>query len=84
MKKKFYTAKYDRVFKTILCDEDDKSLLQEFLSRLLKRKVEVIQFLRNELPVQTVLERTKTVDVLVKADQEYIHIELNSNMSATW
>lgn len=82
MIKKFYTAKYDRVFKTILCDEDDKSLLQEFLSRLLKRKVEVIQFLRNELPVQTVLERTKTVDVLVKADQEYIHIELNSNMSA--
>ena len=82
MKKKFYTAKYDRVFKTILCDEDDKSLLQEFLSRLLKRKVEVIQFLRNELPVQTVLERTKTVDVLVKADQEYIHIELNSNMLA--
>ena len=82
MIKKFYTAKYDRVFKTILCDEDDKSLLQEFLSRLLKRKVEVVQFLRNELPVQTVLERTKTVDVLVKADQEYIHIELNSNMLA--
>ena len=33
--KKFYTAKYDRVFKTILCNEDNKELFQEFLSRLL-------------------------------------------------
>jgi len=31
MKKKFYTAKYDRVFKTVLCDEENPHLLQEFL-----------------------------------------------------
>ena len=68
--KKFYTAKYDRVFKTILCDEDNKDLFQEFLSRLLKKKVEIIEFLRNELPVQTTLEKVKTVDVLVKVDGE--------------
>lgn len=76
-KNKFYTAKYDRVFKTILCDEDDKELLQEFLSRLLERKVEIIEFLRSELPVSTTEEKTKTVDVLVKVDGEYTHIELN-------
>lgn len=75
--KKFYTAKYDRVFKTILCDEDNKSLLEEFLSRLLNKKVEFIEFLRNELPVNTTLEKVKTVDVLVKVDNEYTHIEIN-------
>ena len=32
MRKKFYTAKFDRVFRTVLCNEDDKSLMQEFLS----------------------------------------------------
>ena len=75
--KKFYTARYDRVFKTILCDEDNPYLLQEFLSRLLKKKIEIVEFLRNELPVNNVLEKVKTVDVLVKADGEYIHIEVN-------
>lgn len=78
--KKFYTAKYDRVFKTILCDEDNKELLQEFLTRLLKKKVEIIEFLRTELPVATTVEKVKTVDVLVKVDGEYTHIEINSNM----
>ena len=37
----------------------------------------MIEFLRNELPVNNVLEKVKTVDVLVKADGEYIHIEVN-------
>ena len=78
--KKFYTAKYDRVFKTILCDQDNPYLFQEFLSRILKKKVEIVEFLRNELPVNTTLEKVKTVDVLVKADGEYIHIEVNTGI----
>ena len=77
MEKKFYTAKYDRVFKTVLCDEENPHLLQEFLSRVLKRKVEIVEFLKNELPVRNASERVKTVDVLVKSDNEYIHIEVN-------
>jgi len=77
MEKKFYTAKYDRVFKSVLCDEDNPHLLQEFLSRVLKRKVEIVEFLKNELPVRNASERVKTVDVLVKSDNEYIHIEVN-------
>lgn len=75
--KKFYTAKYDRVFKSVLCDEDNPYLFQEFLSRILKKKVEIVEFLRNELPISNSLEKVKTVDVLVKADCEYIHIEIN-------
>ena len=79
MKDKFYTAKYDRVFKAIFCDEDNKELLREFLSRTLKRKVEIIEFLRNELKVTSTMDKVKIVDVLVKVDDEYLHIELNSN-----
>ena len=78
-KKKFYTAKYDRVFKTIFCDEDNPSLLKELLERIFKKKIESIEFLRSELPVVSVVDRSKTVDVLVKVDNEYLHIELNCN-----
>ena len=76
---KFYTAKFDRVFKTIFCDEDNPSLLKELLERIFKKKIESIEFLRSELPVVSVVDRSKTVDVLVKVDNEYLHIELNCN-----
>ena len=62
--KKFYTAKYDRVFKSVLCDEDNPYLLQEFLSRLLKKKVSIVEFLRNELPVNNSLEKVKKFDII--------------------
>lgn len=75
--KKFYTAKYDFVFKTIFCNEDDPRLLKEFLSRILNKKVKKIVFKRNELPKRYVKERGKIVDVVVLVDDEYIHIEMN-------
>ena len=77
--KKFYTAKYDRVFKTIFCDEDNTKLMREFLSRILKVKIDELVYLRNELPLNDVYERNKTVDVLVKVAGKYIHIEMNSS-----
>ena len=76
---KFYTAKFDCVFKTIFCDEDNPSLLKKLLERIFKKKIESIEFLRSELPVVSVVDRSKTVDVLVKVDDEYLHIELNCN-----
>ncbi len=78
---KFYTAKYDRVFKTIFCDEDNPILLKKLLSRILKKDVEIIEFLRNELPVISTIDKVKIVDVLVKDGDEYLHIELNCNYS---
>ena len=77
-KKKYYTGKYDRVFKTIMCDKDNKHMMKEFLTRLLDKNIEEVKFLRNELPVNNIDEKEKTIDVLVKIDDEYIHIELNS------
>ena len=77
--KKFYTGKYDKVFKTILFDEDNKELTKKFLERLLKIKIEEIKYLKNELPVRSVEERTKIVDVLVKVNGMYLHMEINTS-----
>ena len=77
--RKFYKGKVDRVFKSIFANEDDPSLLQEFLSRLLDKKIEVIQFLKNEQPIVSVNDKTKTVDLLVKIDNEYTHLEVNTS-----
>ena len=77
--KKFYKGKVDRVFKSIFANEDDPSLLQEFLSRLLDKKIEIIHFLKNEQPIVSVNDKTKSVDLLVKIDNEYTHLEVNTS-----
>ena len=79
---KFYTARTDRVFKTIMCDENDKEFFIEFLERIINKKIYSLEFLKSELDLQTVIERTKTVDCLVKTEDRYIHIELNSQCPA--
>lgn len=76
---KFYTAKYDRVFKTIFCNPDDLGLLQEFLQRILQIPINSIELLQPEFPVRNMMERVKTVDVLVKTNGKYIHIEMNTS-----
>lgn len=52
-------------------------MLQTFLEPILKERIEKIQFLQNELSINDVDERKKTVDLLVKTKDKYIHIELN-------
>lgn len=78
---KFYTAKHDRVFKTVFCDSDDLGLLQEFLHRILEIPIDSIELIQPELPVRNTFERVKTVDVLVKTEGKYIHIEINTGFN---
>ncbi len=77
--KKFYNGCYDIVFKTVICDENHPYMLKTFLEHILKIKIDAIQFLQNELNVNDVNERKKTVDLLVKVKDKYIHIELNQS-----
>jgi len=79
MPKKFYTAKYDRVFKALFCNEDDTYLLKEFLTRLLDKEIKHINFLNNELLINNVSSKNKTVDLLAVADDMYVHIEVNTS-----
>ena len=83
-KKKFYTGKSDIVFKAIYCNEDNKYLTNYFLKKLLNEDVNVIGFLNTELNVKHVLSRRKTVDSLICTEDKMIHIELNSNGSASY
>jgi len=77
--KKFYTAKTDRVFKAIFCDEDNKHMMIKLLSNILEKEITELTFLNSELLVSNITERKKIVDILAKVDGEYVHIELNSN-----
>lgn len=76
--KKFYTARNDRIFKAIFCNEEDTYLLEYFLSRLFSKDVKAIRFLRNELNVTNVLNKERRVDLLALADNMFVHIELNT------
>ena len=78
-KEKYYTSRYDVVFKSIFLDENNSYLLREFLSRLLKREVEEIIYLKQEQTKEYIREKTKILDFLARVDKEYIHIELNSS-----
>lgn len=77
-KKKFYTARNDKVFKAVMCDEDDLSLLKGFLEHILEVNIHEILLLGTEQKVRYKKERKKMIDALVKVDHKYIHIELNS------
>lgn len=65
---KYYTSKYDIVFKSVFLDEENPYLLKEFLSRLLKRKVERIEFKRSEQPNEYLREKTRILDFLAVVD----------------
>lgn len=54
-------------------------MLKTFLEHNLKIEIDEIQFLQNESSVNDVNERKKTVDLLVKTKNKYIHIELTKS-----
>ena len=74
--KKFYTAKNDLIFKTIMLEQ--KELLKEIIERIINVKVDEIIILNSELPVTYVRSKKRIVDLLVKSKDKYINIELNS------
>ena len=81
MNSQFLTSKYDIVFKTIFCDEDNHFLMTKLLEDILKIKVKTITFLNKELEVKFLKERRKIVDSLVLVnDKLYVQLEVNSSM----
>lgn len=74
---KFYTARYDRVFKTIMTN--NKKILKALLESILNIKIEEITIMNNEREIKNVNLKLKIVDLLVKTKKEIIHIELNTN-----
>ena len=84
MARKIYTAKNDRMFKALFCDEENTYLLKEFLERIYFNDISKIKFLRSELVIKNIKSKNRTVDVLVEVDGVILHIEINSEASATY
>ena len=78
---KFYTGRYDRVFKKIFVNESDYHLMEALLSECLESKVKVIKYLYPELPVENVNEKEKKLDVLVEIEGRRVIVELNTEGS---
>ena len=75
---KVYTAKNDRLFKTIANGKDGKEILEALLSTIFNERVEILQFIPVELSLDTESERKKTLDVLVRVNNSIINVEMNA------
>ena len=80
--KEFWHGKYNRPFKEIFGNEKYEDLLREFLQRVLNKKIEEITYLQTELKTGNLVERAKTVDLLVRTEKKLIHVEMNTNNPA--
>ena len=79
IKKTFYKAKKDQVFKGVFCKEENRDLLEAFISDGLKRKVKVLKLYPPEITKNNIYVKGKTLDVLIEVDNEIINLELNSS-----
>lgn len=74
----FLTAKIDRIFKSILVQENDYRLMEAILTEILEKKVKIIKYLKTELPIYNKNEKVKVTDLLMEAEEELFHVEINT------
>ena len=77
-KTKVYTAKNDRVFKSIAHGNNGKVILEAILGNVFDEPVEILEFIPVELPQDTEDERKKVLDVLVRVGNRIINVEVNA------
>ena len=75
---KFYSCKFDRVFKEVFLKESNQDLLKILLQNILGKEINKIEYNNIELTTGNVNLRKKYVDVLLTTDQGKIEIELNA------
>lgn len=77
-KTKVYTAKNDRIFKSIAHGNNGKVILEAILGNVFDEPVEILEFIPVELPQDTEDERKKVLDVLVRVGNRIINVEVNA------
>lgn len=77
---KYYTCRYDRPFKEIMLNENNKDILKSLLEFILKVKINNIEINHTERNTGNLKVKRKTYDVLLKTDQGKIEIELNNTL----
>lgn len=76
--KEFYKISKDAMFKSIFCKEENWNLLERLIEEVINEKVKIISLSVPELPKDRISVKGKILDVLVKADNREINIEINS------
>lgn len=71
------TSRYDLAFKTIMIK--NKDILECILETALGKPVVITEYIPQDLPIENILEKEKTVDLIVKCDNEYYEIEVNTS-----
>ena len=79
MNNKFYTSRYDRLFKKIFFKEEDHDLLEELIKEITNLVIFVEKIVNCELPITDIFEKEKRVDGIIDTTKERIHIEINSD-----
>ena len=81
MIKKFYKIKNDAMFKAIFCKPENKDMLKRLIEEAIDKKVEIISLDVPELMKRNIYVKGRTLDVLVKAEDKLINIEINTSMN---
>ena len=67
------------MFKAVLCTPGNEQILKEFIERILKRKFKTFKIISPELTKNNIYEKGKYLDVLIKIDNLFVNIEVNSH-----
>ena len=76
---KFFTLKFDAVFKTVLINEKFKPLMNKMLSDILEEPIEIIGYYPPEMPSQNFNAKSNRLDIVAETkDHKLVNIEINS------
>ena len=67
------------MFKAAFCTPGNEQILKEFIERILKRKFKTFKIISPELTKNNIYEKGKYLDVLIKTDNLFVNIEVNSH-----
>ena len=77
-KKDFYKLINDKMFKAVFCTPGNEDLLKEFTERILKTKFKNFKIISPELTKNNIYEKGKYLDILIKTNNIFVNIEINS------
>ena len=69
----------DDSFKAVMLSKKGKKILEQIISQVLGKTVEIIEFINTELGKTQKIEKRKRVDVIVKMDGIIANVEVNTN-----
>ena len=82
IQEKLITAKNDRIFKKIFVQEKDHHLMESILKECLGEEAKIDEYIKVELGVTNVSEKSKRLDAIFKLKGKKIIVELNTEGSA--